>query len=392
MEATVPVSRAPHKMKSVTFADTQETFFFPTSPMPIPVTVPTEVVTPSALLFLQKSTVPTPWPASTVARKPLTAAAKPFVPLLGLPGVAPDASSQSSPQQPDRQKVQLQLELLVQDEIQNDEEECRDMEGTWTYQRNERQFQYVVVRNVHGYVYKQMLNEIEVVAALSEEGGWFMGEVCRDGQCFGCIRLRRTGETMTSNFRHLDQDIWQEDTVASLMEEKDEQPGTSEVGAPCISQTPSQFVPEQEMPRSALDDLVPWEKFEAVVDQVEQQLLAREDCVVDVSVIEGPKGWIVTTYVKPDQLELHAESIQETAQQAMLVAAKESQVVYVLGYKTRPFASMPLGFGCALAVMTDPDNACWGSYTKGVCRSPGKCKLQHPSEKAEVRVMFEPAS
>jgi len=135
----------------------------------------------------------------------------------------------------------------------------------------------------------------------------------------------------------------------------------------------------------------PWERYEAVVDHVQQQLMARKNYVVDATVTEGPRGWTVTAYVQAEQLKLQEESLKETAQQAILDATEKAENVYVLGHKTRPFASMPLGFGCALAVMPDPDNACWGSYSKGFCRSPGSCKLQHPKDQAGVNVMLKPA-
>jgi len=137
--------------------------------------------------------------------------------------------------------------------------------------------------------------------------------------------------------------------------------------------------------------MAPLEKYKALIDHVHHELMARKDCVVDATVVAGARGWTVTAYVKPEQLKLQEESLKETAQQAMLDAAQKSEIVYVLGHKTRPFASMPLGFGCALAVMPDPENACWGSYSKGFCRSPGSCKLQHPKDQTGVNVMFKPA-
>jgi len=124
---------------------------------------------------------------------------------------------------------------------------------------------------------------------------------------------------------------------------------------------------------------------------VQQQLMARRDCVVDATVVERANGWTVTVYVQPDQLKAQQESLKEAAQQAMLDATGQSGGIYVLGYRTRPFVTMPLGFGCAIAVMSDPDNACWGSFSKGFCRSPGSCKFEHPKDQAGVNVMFKPA-
>jgi len=163
------------------------------------------------------------------------------------------------------------------------------------------------------------------------------------------------------------------------------------VDAVSVAAAPAATSSSQKNEKPMTGGMAPWEQYEALVDHVDQQLVSRKDCVVDATVVEGASGWTLTAYVKPDQLKLQEESLREMAQQAILDAAKKSQTVYVLGYMTRPFASMHMGFGCALTVIEDPHDTCWGSYSKGFCRSPGSCKLQHPKDQAGVNVMFKPS-
>lgn len=91
------------------------------------------------------------------------------------------------------------------------------------------------------------------------------------------------------------------------------------------------------------------------------------------------------------QDQAQEKSLKELAQQAILDATKKSEFVYILGYDVHPFMSVPLGLGCALVIMQDPENACWDSCSKAFCSSPGSCKLQHPTGQAAVNVMFKPA-
>lgn len=155
-------------------------------------------------------------------------------------------------------------------------------------------------------------------------------------------------------------------------------------------------VPPPTFPRSPLNEdtlqhLELEAVVEAVIDHVQDQLMSHDDCVIDAAVTEGPRGWTVTAYVKPRQLKLQEEGLKEIAQQAVLDAAENSDIVHVLGHRTQPFASTPLGFRCVLATMPDPDRACWASYSRGFCRSPASCRFQHPKDQAEIQMILKPA-
>jgi hypothetical protein len=116
--------------------------------------------------------------------------------------------------------------------------------------------------------------------------------------------------------------------------------------------------------------------FADAIDQVRKRLTDCKDSVVDVAVAEGHKGWSVTIYVKPEQypdlcvsLSMPTDGLQEgglreIAQQSVLMAVEESEIIHVLGCEGLPFTSIPSGFSCI---------------------------LQHPQDQAEVSVQFQPA-
>merc|ERR1712232_1205665 len=167
-----------------------------------------------------------------------------------------------------------------------------------------------------------MLGAAEVTAVLSREGSWYTGELCQAGQslAFGLIRLRREGVGMVSSFRLPNENTWQEDTVAGRIADPDASHVTSpgEPEGPAVPTTPK------------FEDVAPWERYEAMLDQVEKCLMDRKDCVVDVAIVEARKGWVVTAYVKPEQLNVREGDLKKIAQQAMLAAADKSEIVYVL--------------------------------------------------------------
>jgi hypothetical protein len=229
----------------------------------------------------------------------------------------------------------------------------RDLEGSWTYEKNGQQFQYTVIARSNGFLFRQMLTDtMEVTATLYREGCWYTGELCQAGRLNGLIRLRLEGATMVSNVRLPCEKSWQEGMVAGRIAAPDlpEVKSAEKPEAPAATATPK------------VDDRTPWERFEAVVDQVQKRLMDRMGCVANVVVVEGRNGWVVTAYVKPEQLKLQDVSLKELAQQAMITAMDD-----VLGYNTLLFTSMPLGFSCTLVVM------------------PGS------RDKAEVIVRFQPA-
>lgn len=100
---------------------------------------------------------------------------------------------------------------------------------------------------------------------------------------------------------------------------------------------------------------------------------------------------MVKIYVKKNKIKAQEKGLKELAQEAIVDATKKSELVHILGYEVHPFTSVPLGLGCALVKMPDPENVCWDSYSRGFCCSPGSCKLQHPTGQVVVNVMFKPA-
>jgi len=136
---------------------------------------------------------------------------------------------------------------------------------------------------------------------------------------------------------------------------------------------------------------LPWEMFEEVVDEVQRGLLSCDGLVANVQAVEGARGWTMTVSVPQEKLEGNQDKLEEVAKQALQHAVEKNVNVFVLGQHTRPFADMPGGFGTALAVMANPEKACWDTLSAGFCRNPGSCRWQHPISQAAVNVTFKPA-
>jgi len=137
-----------------------------------------------------------------------------------------------------------------------------------------------------------------------------------------------------------------------------------------------------------------WEKFEEVVDGAQEVLSSYHGLVVDVKVAEGAHGWTVTVFVEPELLMSSREKLDSVAKQALILAAMALEGVYVVGCLAQPFTPTDSGFGVKLAVMTDPERACWDTFTTGVCHNPGCCQKQHLKRQnsAGLEVMFKPFS
>jgi len=134
-----------------------------------------------------------------------------------------------------------------------------------------------------------------------------------------------------------------------------------------------------------------WARFGDVVEGVRASLAAINKIVVCAEAKEGARGWTITAYVQPAALKPCRAQLLAAAQQAVLVATDRSDSVSLLGYAANPFTPMPLGFGAAIADMPDRGNACWASFSKGFCDSPGTCCKEHPKCQVGVNVMLKPA-
>lgn len=133
-----------------------------------------------------------------------------------------------------------------------------------------------------------------------------------------------------------------------------------------------------------------WEMFEEAVDELQQALLTCRDIVVGVQAVEGARGWTLTASVHGDKIEGSQGRLEETAQQALLLAVERMENIFVLSQHNRPFAPMPRGFGTTLAFAADPRQACWEFFSAGVCPNPGNCRWQHPTSQAGIQVIFKP--
>jgi len=134
-----------------------------------------------------------------------------------------------------------------------------------------------------------------------------------------------------------------------------------------------------------------WARFGEVVEGVRSSLATSNKIVVCVEAKEGSRGWTITAYVQPQALKPCRDQLLAAAQQALQAAADRSDSVFLLGYAGAPFTLMPLGFGAAIADMPDKGAACWASFAKGFCDSPGTCCKEHPKCQVGVNVMLKPA-
>jgi len=135
-----------------------------------------------------------------------------------------------------------------------------------------------------------------------------------------------------------------------------------------------------------------WEKFEEVVDGLQQTLSSYRGLVVKVKVAEGAQGWTLTAFVDPEKLASCREHLQAGSQRALIMSMVALESVYLLGFQ-QPFVPTEFGFTSTLGLMTDPACACWDTFATGFCPFPGCCQKQHPNgqNKAKLSIMFKPA-
>jgi len=149
------------------------------------------------------------------------------------------------------------------------------------------------------------------------------------------------------------------------------------------------------LPTASSLDLEPvakttWEKLEETVDGLKNTLLSCRELVVDVESKEGADGWTVTVFVDAENLASSRATLSETAKQTLTGAVAAAEGVYLLGFQAQPFTPIPFGFAAKLAIMSDPEHACWFTFATGCCRNPGCCKRQHPESQAALNILFRP--
>lgn len=95
-------------------------------------------------------------------------------------------------------------------------------------------------------------------------------------------------------------------------------------------------------------------------------------------------GSSTTIHVKLDEdtdKEVHNE-VLKSAKDTLLSAAEKSQHTYILGYEAEPFEDIPETSGFTATIGSVPvhmqDSACWETFQKGACSSPGICLWCHP--------------
>lgn len=136
----------------------------------------------------------------------------------------------------------------------------------------------------------------------------------------------------------------------------------------------------------------PWGILSEVVERFRLELAANcGNLVACVESRDGPRGWTVTLYVRPELLKAHRDQLVAIAQETLLCVAHRARRVVVLGFASRPFSPMPLGFGAAIADLPEGPGACWTSFSMGFCESPSTCQRLHPKHQVGINVMLKPA-
>jgi len=127
-------------------------------------------------------------------------------------------------------------------------------------------------------------------------------------------------------------------------------------------------------------------------DAVEQVRKAVADCKCVrqlngtdiVKVQEGHQSWQVTVHLPPTLM--HQEKLLlSVAKRALLRAAEQSESIYVLGFRRRPFQPVLDGFTLRLGGLWEQCVMCRHAFEKGVCYR-GTCKFQHPAYESMVTV------
>lgn len=116
-----------------------------------------------------------------------------------------------------------------------------------------------------------------------------------------------------------------------------------------------------------------------------KEALERCGFVQSVEVLTEKSNWTVDAYVRPEYFQCKEQALSK-AKQALLDSAENSQGVYVMGYRSKPFMTTPDGFFVLLGVMTCIKEACWESFCYGYCGNEDTCTMQHPVYQVPVYI------
>lgn len=91
-------------------------------------------------------------------------------------------------------------------------------------------------------------------------------------------------------------------------------------------------------------------------------------------------GWTIEMTAKEDsELAVYTEDYLLTlAKNAIFGACSNNDMLYIMGYATKPFTSKEHGFVTVLGDMQDESRVCWDLYSKGCCTRDGQCRWEHP--------------
>lgn len=149
-------------------------------------------------------------------------------------------------------------------------------------------------------------------------------------------------------------------------------------------------------PMARADHTLPPE-ISIVVSAAKQALLGGQH-VLDAQVTEGALGQTTTITAEVDDKlgPNDSHEILGLAKAALLEAAANSQMTYVLGYGTVPFQDVTdSGFKAAIGSIPPSmqGSICWDTYQKGYCPRRALCRWCHPTETdlAQIRVLLKRA-
>mmetsp|Transcript_45109 Transcript_45109/g.79377 ORF Transcript_45109/g.79377 Transcript_45109/m.79377 type:complete len:327 (+) Transcript_45109:150-1130(+) len=110
--------------------------------------------------------------------------------------------------------------------------------------------------------------------------------------------------------------------------------------------------------------------------------------IVSAELVMERSSWSIIAHIRPEHFHFK-EQVLSAAKQSLLDNAEQSDQVYVLGYRKKPFMTTPLGFFVMLGTMSDPQQACWEYFCNGCCARDEGCSWQHPAFMVTVNVMVK---
>lgn len=102
-------------------------------------------------------------------------------------------------------------------------------------------------------------------------------------------------------------------------------------------------------------------------------------------------GWTIEVTPK-EEMKQQKEYLESIAQNALFRGTSDSNMVYILGYATKPFFSKSNGFVTIVGDMQEEDKACWDFYSKGFCTRACSCRWEHPECLMPINVVIKERS